>query len=190
MKIALLTFSVFAILAARAAATGDFIVVSVPDQRLALVQNGIRVAEYPVSTSRYGVGDGFGSFATPLGMLEVAQKIGDFAPPGAVFKSRRFTGEILPPNARGRDPIVTRIIWLRGLDLATSHAFERCIYIHGTPVEKSIGKPASYGCIRMRSRDVISLFDRVAVGARIQIANLPISRAVSQLAIASQIAAN
>jgi hypothetical protein len=106
---------------------------------------------------------------TPLGYLFVAQKIGDHAPTGAVFHNRRFTGEILPPNAPGRDPVITRIIWLRGLEAQNSRAFSRCIYIHGTPQEKTIGRPASYGCIRMKSSDVAALYNQVPLGAIVQI---------------------
>ena len=78
-----------------------------------VVENNARVAVYPVSTSKFGLGDRWGSMATPLGWLQVAEKMVT-ALPGAVFHKRRFTGEILQPNAPGRDPIVTRIIWLRG----------------------------------------------------------------------------
>ena len=106
---------------------------------------------------------------TPVGSMAVAQKIGDHAPVGAVFHHRRFTGEILQPNAPGRDPIITRIIWLRGLEPWNSHAFARCIYIHGTPEEKTIGRPASYGCIRMKSQDVTALYDQIPLGAVVQI---------------------
>src|SRR5207237_1202083 len=91
------------------------------------------------------------------------------APTGAVFHNRRFTGEILQPNAPGRDPVITRIIWLRGLQAENAHAFNRCIYIHGTPEEKLIGKPASYGCIRMKSSDVASLYAQLPLGAIVQI---------------------
>jgi lipoprotein-anchoring transpeptidase ErfK/SrfK len=147
----------------------DRVIVSVRDQKLMLVQNGLAVATYPVSTSKYGLGDRWGSMATPLGFFQVAQKIGDYAPLGAVFHNRRFTGEILAPNAPGRDPIVTRIIWLRGLEASNAHAFSRCIYIHGTPQEKIIGRPASYGCIRMKSNDVAALYNQIPLGAFVQI---------------------
>ena len=90
-------------------------------------------------------------------------------PVGAVFHNRRLTGEVLQPNAPGRDPITTRIIWLRGLEAQNAHAFQRCIYIHGTSVEKKIGRPASYGCIRMKSKDVAELYAQVPVGAVVQI---------------------
>ena len=156
------------------------IVVSVPDQRLAVVENGVPVAQYPISTSRYGVGDRPGSYSTPLGSLEIAQKIGTNAPMGTVFKGRHATGEILRPNAQGRDPIVTRILWLRGLEGANRNAYERGIYIHGTPVEREIGRPASFGCIRMRSADVVRVFDRVTIGTRITILNQPLNRALNE----------
>jgi lipoprotein-anchoring transpeptidase ErfK/SrfK len=147
----------------------DRVVISVRDQKLVLVQSGFAVATYPVSTSKYGLGDRWGSLATPLGILQVAQKIGDHAPIGAVFHHRRWTGEILAANAPGRDPIITRIIWLRGLEAVNAQAFSRCIYIHGTPQEKIIGRPASYGCIRMKSNDVTALYERLPIGAFVQI---------------------
>ena len=145
------------------------VIVSVRDQKLMVVANGGRAATYPVSTSKFGLGDNWGSMATPTGLLQVAQKIGDHAPTGAVFHNRRFTGEILQPNAPGRDPVITRIIWLRGMQMENAHAFNRCIYIHGTPEEKLIGKPASYGCIRMKSSDVASLYAQLPLGAIVQI---------------------
>ena len=145
------------------------VIISVKDQKLMVIEDGKRAAVYPVSTSKFGLGDRWGSMATPLGWLQVAEKIGDHAPPGAVFRKRRFTGEILPPNAPGRDPIVTRIIWLRGLERANANAFNRCIYIHGTPEEKIIGKPASYGCVRMSSRDVTEVYAQIRIGALVRI---------------------
>ena len=145
------------------------VVISVRDQKLMLLQNGAKVATYPVSTSKFGLGDDRGRMTTPLGLLQVAKKIGDNAPTGAVFHNRRWTGEILRPNAPGRDPITTRIIWLRGLETRNVHAFNRCIYIHGTPEEKYIGRPASYGCIRMKSRDVAALYNQLPLGTFVQI---------------------
>src|SRR5712691_6877251 len=145
------------------------IIISVRDQKLMVIENGQRAAVYPVSTSKFGLGDRWGSMTTPLGWLQVAEKIGDHAPPGAVFHKRRFTGEILTPNAPGRDPIVTRIIWLRGLEPSNANAFNRCIYIHGTPQERIIGKPASFGCVRMCSRDVTAVYAQLEVGALVRI---------------------
>src|SRR6266480_716109 len=99
------------------------VIISVKEQKLMLVGNGARLATYPVSTSKFGLGDNWGRMTTPLGFLQVAQKIGDHAPVGAVFHNRRFTGEIIKPNAPGRDPVITRIIWLRGLQASNAHAF-------------------------------------------------------------------
>lgn len=161
-----------------ASANTRIIVVSVPDQRLAVVENGVCIAKYSVSTSKFGLGDRPRSFATPLGMLQVASKVGGDAPLGSVFRGKRRTGEILRPNAPGRDPIVTRILHLRGLEPQNSRAYGRGIYIHGTAEERRIGQPASYGCIRMRSRDVVRLFDSVPVGARVEIVNARLSRAL------------
>src|SRR5260370_40435243 len=137
--------------------TSSQLIVSVRDQKLMLVQNGGKVATYPVSTSMFGLGDVWGRMTTPLGYLAVEKKIGDNVPTGAVFHNRRLTGEILQPNAPGRDPVTTRILWLRGLEAQHAHAFQRCIYIHGTPQEKTIDRPPSYGLIRMKSSDVAEL---------------------------------
>ena len=149
--------------------TSNQLIVSVRDQKLVLLRNGKKVATYPVSTSMFGLGDSWGRMTTPLGYLAIEKKIGDNVPVGAVFHNRRLTGEILKPNTPGRDPITTRIIWLRGLETQNAHAFQRCIYIHGTPEEKKIGRPASYGCIRMKAKDVAELYAQVPVGAIVQI---------------------
>jgi hypothetical protein len=149
--------------------TSNQLIISVRDQKLMLLRNGSKVATYPISTSMFGLGDAWGRMTTPLGYLAVEKKIGDNVPVGAVFHKRRLTGEVLQPNAPGRDPITTRIIWLRGLEAQNAHAFQRCIYIHGTPEENKIGRPASYGCIRMKSKDVAELYDQVPLGAVVQI---------------------
>jgi len=156
-------------LAGCAGDTRHRLVISAHDQRMVVFEDGAPITSYPVSTSKFGLGDAPGSKQTPLGRLKVWKKIGGGAAPGAVFKSRRPTGEILAVDAAGRDPIVTRILWLEGLDPRNRNARARFIYIHGTPEERNIGAPASFGCIRMRSRDVIDLFDLVGVGARVEI---------------------
>lgn len=145
------------------------IIVSVKDQQLLLKTDGKAEAIYPVSTSRFGIGDRIGSYATPLGKFLVRMKIGMGKPLGTVFRSRVPTGEVLKPNAPGRDPIVTRILWLEGEESGNRNAFNRGIYIHGTPQEKLLGRPASFGCIRMRSADVAVLCDRVSTGATVRI---------------------
>lgn len=157
------------------------VVISVPEQRMALLEEGKLVATYPVSTSKFAIGDWPGSRGTPLGEMEIARKIGGGAPLGAVFRDRRRTGEILVPDAPGRDPIVTRILWLRGREAQNRNAYNRYIYIHGTAEERNIGKPASYGCVRMRSQDVIRLYDVVGEGARVSIVNTPLVSAVPGL---------
>ncbi len=164
------------------------IVVSTREQKLAVLDRGNVVAIYPVSTSKFGLGDWRGSRFTPLGKLQIAQKIGENAPPGAVFKDRRRTGEIVAPDSPGRDPIVTRILWLRGLEAQNANAFTRDIYIHGTPEEGLIGTPASYGCIRMRSSDIIRLYDIVGTGAAVTIVNAPLAATVPSLVSAHSMA--
>jgi hypothetical protein len=162
--------AVQSLVTAIAAAQAVDVVVSVPEQKLYVFNEaGESVRTYRISTSARGLGDGRGTYATPLGKLEVAAKIGEGAPVGTVFKSGRRTGEICAINAKGRDPIVTRILHLRGLERSNAQAFSRCIYIHGTPDERRIGKPVSYGCVRMRSADVIELFDMVNVGTQIEV---------------------
>jgi lipoprotein-anchoring transpeptidase ErfK/SrfK len=158
------------------------IVVSISEQKLALLDNGALIATYPISTSRFAIGDSPGSRGTPLGELEIVKKIGGSAPSGMVFKDRKPTGEILAPDAPGRDPIVTRILWLRGLEAQNANAYGRYIYIHGTPEERNIGKRASFGCIRMRSRDVIQLYDIVGPRARVTIANETLTAMLPALA--------
>jgi lipoprotein-anchoring transpeptidase ErfK/SrfK len=152
------------------------IVISVAEQRLALVEDGVVVRKFPVSTSKFGLGDNFGSYKTPLGRLRVCGKVGDNLPQGAVFKRRSFSGEVLPVNARGRDPIVTRILWLEGDEPLNQNARRRGIYIHGTPQERSLGKATSFGCVRMRSRDVVQVFDAVPVGTPVTISTKKLPR--------------
>ncbi len=149
-------------------------IVSVPEQRMLVLDEGRLVAVFPVSTSKFALSDRAGSKGTPVGRMKVAEKIGTGAPAGAVFKSRRRTGEILAADAPGRDPIVSRILWLKGTEPATRNAYGRYIYIHGTAEERTIGTPASYGCIRMKSRDVIALYSIVGVGAAVEVVNTPL----------------
>jgi len=174
----LLLLVAFFIASCAAPDTRHQIVISTREQKLAVLDRGNLMAIYPVSTSKFGLGDWPGSRYTPLGQLEIAKKIGDNVPPGTVFKDRRRTGEIVLPDSPGRDPIVTRILWLRGLEPQNANAFTRDIYIHGTPEERLIGTPASYGCIRMRSSDIISLYDIVGVGAVVSIVNTSLASAI------------
>jgi hypothetical protein len=153
------------------------IVISIPEQRMLVLEDGKAIAQYQVSTSKFCLSDRPGSRGTPLGELEIAKKIGGSAPAGAVFKNQRETGEILRPDTPGRDPIVSRILWLKGLEACNRNAYSRYIYIHGTAAEAQIGTPASFGCIRMRSADVIRLYDVVGVGAKVDITQETIGQA-------------
>ena len=168
--------------------TRHHIVISTSEQKLALLDRGNLMGVYPVSTSKFGLGDWAGSSFTPLGELEIEKKIGDHAPPGAVFKDQHRTGEIVAPDSPGRDPIVTRILWLRGRDPQNAHAYTRMIYIHGTPEERNIGFPASYGCIRMRSSDIINLYEIVGRGAQVTIIDEPLAVVVPGLRSGTQMA--
>ena len=145
------------------------LLVSVADQKIAILCEGNVICKYPVSTSKFGLGDSIGSYKTPLGNLKVCDKVGNDLASGTVIKHRVATHEVLPVNAAGRDPIVTRIIWLDGLDPQNRNAKARSIYIHGTTEESKLGAPVSWGCIRMRSRDVITLFDQTPVGSLVSI---------------------
>ena len=145
------------------------IVISVPDQQLAVIDRRKLIAKYAISTSKFGLGDGNGTYRTPLGTLFVSAKFGDHLPAGAVIKNRVPTGEVVNVNAPGRDAIVSRVIWLRGMEQQNRSARDRCIYIHGTPEERRIGTPASFGCIRMRSRDVIALYDLAHIGMHVTV---------------------
>jgi hypothetical protein len=133
---------------------------------------------YRVSTARKGAGERIGSEQTPRGTHRVAALIGADAPCGAVFVGRQFTGEICGASQRAaqpdRDWILTRIVWLAGLEDGRNRGgdvdtFSRCIYIHGTPDDEPMGEPRSHGCIRMRNADVIELFDQLGIGTRVQI---------------------
>ncbi|MFZ6656784.1 L,D-transpeptidase family protein [Undibacterium sp. TJN19] len=145
------------------------LIISVPEQKMLVMEDGRQIASYPVSTAKRGIGDLPDSYMTPGGRMQVAEKIGAGMPLGTVFKDRKPTGEIVAADAPGRDPVVTRIFWLRGLEERNRNAYPRFIYIHGTPQESLLGTPASYGCIRMRSADIADLFERIGVGAQVDV---------------------
>lgn len=149
--------------------TRHHVMISAAEQRMVLLEQGQVLRSYPVSTSKFGLGDKKNSYRTPTGKMVIARKIGDNAPKGAVFKSRQWTGEVLPPDAPGRDPVLTRILWLKGREYSNRNAFGRLIYIHGTTEERYIGRPVSFGCIRMKSVDVLDLYHRVRVGTPVTV---------------------
>ncbi len=142
--------------------------ISVPDQRLDLVAGEKVLASYPVSTSRFGLGSEEGSMKTPLGKFKIGEKIGGEFEPGTVFRNRvpLASKEVTQPTD---DLIVSRILWLDGLEEHNANTRERFIYIHGTNHEEEIGQPASHGCIRMKNDDLIALFEQVPVGAEVVI---------------------
>ena len=143
--------------------------VHVAKQTVDLLSNGEIVKSWPISTSQFGLGSEPGSFKTPTGRFRIAEKIGDGALPWSVFKSRVATGEIASPDSE-EDGVLTRILWLEGLDPENANTKSRFIYIHGTNQEDRIGTPASHGCIRFRNNDVVEFFSMVPVGTRVIIA--------------------
>lgn len=142
--------------------------ISVKKQELTVKLGRKKLAAYPVSTSRFGLGSKEGSLQTPTGKFRIAERIGDDMPLGTVFKSRR---PVKPTKKmlREDDLVMTRILWLDGLEPGNANTYERFIYIHGTNHEEQIGEPASHGCIRMRNRDLVELFARVGVGTPVLI---------------------
>ena len=153
--------------------------VSIPDQRLELLEGGVVVASYPVSTARNGPGEQRDSGCTPRGWHRVRIKIGAGLPLNTVFVGRRPTGEIygseLAAGYPERDWILTRILWLTGLEAGFNRGgdrdtLRRYIYIHGCPDEAPMSVPLSHGCIRLRNQDLLELFDQVEAGDRVFIA--------------------
>jgi len=153
--------------------------ISIPEQSLALLENGREIRRYTVSTSRNGAGERQGSFCTPRGEHIVRAKIGAGQPLNTVFVRRRPTGEIWTPELGerfpGRDWILTRILWLSGCEPGKNRMGEvdtmrRYIYIHGSPDNIEMGQPGSIGCIRMRNRDILDLFELVPAGTQVSIA--------------------
>ncbi len=143
-----------------------------------LDDNGSRIKRYPISSAKNGVGEQNGSYCTPRGRHVVRAKIGANQPANTVFVERRPTGETYSPAlaARfpGRDWILSRILWLSGCEpgrnrLGKVDTMRRAIYIHGSPDTAEMGKPGSHGCIRMRNRDVIELFELVPPGTPVVI---------------------
>ena len=142
--------------------------ISVRAQELTLKRGRKKLATYPISTSRFGLGSEEGSMKTPTGRFCIEEKIGDGMPLGTVFKSRRpvkATKKLL----REEDLIMTRILWLNGRDARNANTHDRFIYVHGTNHEEKIGEPASHGCIRMRNADLLELFELVKEGTPVVI---------------------
>ncbi len=152
--------------------------VYVSQQKMVASSGGKTLKAYPVSTSRYGIGNRLNSNQTPLGGHRIARKIGAGVPANTIFKNRVNTLTVSAINLSDRpsadDRITSRILWLDGLEPGVNKgkrvdSFKRQIYIHGTADEGLIGKPASHGCIRMRNADVVQLFDWAQVGTTVTI---------------------
>lgn len=144
------------------------IVIEVPTQKLQVLAGETVQWEAPVSTSKHGIGCEEGSHRTPPGRFRICEKIGAGAPAWAVFKGRRWTGDYGDRDDE-QDQILSRILWLDGLEEANANTRERYVYLHGTNAEAAIGQPASIGCVRLRNDDMIALFDRVSVGTEVEI---------------------
>ena len=145
------------------------IIVSIARQTLRLCDDsGQPVRDYPCSTSKYGVGTEPGSNRTPTGRFRIAGKIGHGAEAGTIFKSRRVVG-LWRGEATDEDYVLTRILWLDGMESHNANTMDRYIYIHGTSQESLIGTPASHGCVRLTNADVIDLFARVSEGTEVAI---------------------
>lgn len=151
---------------------------SIAAQTLTLITADGKTYIYSVSTALNGVGEQCGSGCTPRGKHIVRAKIGAGLPVNAVFVGRRFTGEIysedLAQQHPQRDWILSRILWLSGLEVGRNRlgavdTMRRFIYIHGTPDTEPMGIARSHGCIRMRNQDVVDLFERVPVGTPLTI---------------------
>ena len=136
------------------------------------------IRRYMVSTALKGAGEEAGSYRTPRGQHRIRARIGDGLPYGTVFRGRRPTGEYWTPEFAadhpGRDWILSRILWLCGEEpgrnrLGAVDSMRRYIYIHGTGDDQPMGVPLSHGCVRMRNRDIIELFDLVRVGTKVEI---------------------
>ena len=152
--------------------------ISITRQTLTLLKGAETVKTWPVSTAKNGAGEGMDSECTPRGQHVIAEKIGEACAPNTVFVGRQPTGETYHPDLRqqhpDRDWILTRILWLRGVEPGMNQggdrdSYRRFIYIHGSPDDISMGTPGSRGCIRMRNTDVIELFDQVEVGTEVRI---------------------
>ena len=153
--------------------------IDVPSQTLTLHdETGDVLMRTQVSTAKNGVGEQMGSNCTPRGEHVIRAKIGAAQPLNTVFVARRPTGETYSPELRvlypQRDWILTRILWLSGLEpgknrLGNVDTMRRHIYIHGAPDEDQMGVPSSHGCIKMRNQEVVELFGRVLPGTPVTI---------------------
>lgn len=160
----------------------DLLYISIADQMLYGFSAGQLMLRLSVSTARNGAGERNGSGCTPRGLHQVRVKVGAGLPLAAVLRGRRWTGEVwssqLHEQYPGRDWILTRILWLSGLEpgrnrMGEVDTFRRYIYLHGTPDTEPMGEPLSHGCIRLRNTDMLALFDRVPLNCKVRIGEAP-----------------
>lgn len=144
------------------------VVVQVATQTLKVMEGRKTAAEFPVSTSKFGLGCKEGSYKTPTGRFRIARKIGGTAPLWTIFRARKNTGRKAKPGGKD-DLVLTRILTLDGLDRANANSLARYIYIHGTNQERFIGRPASHGCVRLRNKDMAVLYKMVRRGSPVRI---------------------
>ena len=142
--------------------------ISIRKQRLTLKKEKKSVHQYPISTSRFGVGTEEGSYKTPTGRFRIVEKVGADMPSGTIFRGR-IPLKPDDPQPPTEDLVMSRILWLDGMDAGNANTRDRFIYIHGTKHEEKIGVPDSCGCVRMRNADVIELFDLVDEGTPVVI---------------------
>ncbi len=156
----------------------QYVIIDISDQILFLFENDTCILKFPISSSKYGIGNQSGSNKTPLGLHSIARKIGAKVPFGGIIKGRKFTREIAEiytnETDTPKDVITSRILWLKGLEEGINKgdkidSYNRYIYIHGTNEEGLIGKPSSHGCIRMKNSDVIKLFNMVSINMPVYI---------------------
>ncbi len=153
---------------ARPAKAARSLFVDVATQMLRVMDGRKVAAEFPVSTSKFGLGFQEGSYQTPTGKFRIARKIGGSAPPWTIFRARKNTGRKAKPGG-DEDLVLTRILTLDGLEPRNANSLARYIYIHGTNQEHLIGTPASHGCVRLRNADMIALHRMVRAGTPVRI---------------------
>jgi lipoprotein-anchoring transpeptidase ErfK/SrfK len=144
------------------------VVVDVAAQTLKVLDGRKVAAEFPVSTSKFGLGYKEGSFKTPTGRFRIARKIGGSAPLWTIFRARQNTRCKAKPGGK-EDLVLTRILTLDGLESKNANSLARYIYIHGTNQEGLIGTPASHGCVRLRNKDMAALYRLVAKDSLVRI---------------------
>lgn len=137
--------------------------ISIDTQQLHLLRDGELLKSYPISSAAKGVGFQANSMRTPTGHFRITEKFGDTAAANTIFKGRRECG-IWDGQACEHDLILSRILWLDGIDDDNRNTHQRYIYIHGTNHQPQLGSPCSCACIRMATHDIIELYQQTKIG--------------------------